>query len=103
VVAGVGFGGGFQGALRTVVPLTAPHERAGVLSILYIVSYLALGVPAVLAGLLVVYGGGVLMAGWEYGASVMVLAAVALLGLTWQRQTQWSEPATFAPRCAEAG
>jgi MFS family permease len=46
-VAGVGFGGGFQGALRTVLPLAAPHQRAGVLSIIYVVSYLGLGVPAV--------------------------------------------------------
>ena len=31
-IAGVGFGAAFQGALRTVLPLAEPHERAGVLS-----------------------------------------------------------------------
>ncbi len=80
VVAGLGFGGGFQGALRTVVPLAAPHERAGVLSTLYVVSYLAMGVPAVAGGVLAV-DSGVLTAAREYGLAVMVLAAVALLGM----------------------
>jgi predicted MFS family arabinose efflux permease len=85
VVAGVGFGAGFQGALRTVIPLAAPHERAGVLSILYVVAYLALGVPAVLGGLRVVHGGGVLATAREYGLAVMVLAAIALAGTLLRR------------------
>ena len=42
------------------MPLVAAHERAGVLSLLYVVSYLGLGVPAVLAGFLVVHAGGLL-------------------------------------------
>ena len=36
VVAGVGIGSGFQGVLRTLLPLVAPHERAGVLSTIYV-------------------------------------------------------------------
>ena len=83
VVAGAGFGGGFQGSIRTVVPLAAPHERAGVLSLMYVVSYLAMGVPAVIAGFLVVDGGGVLATAREYGVGVMVLAALAFIGLAW--------------------
>ncbi|MGX7682006.1 MFS transporter [Jatrophihabitans sp. DSM 45814] len=79
-VAGVGFGAGFQGALRTVMPLAAPHERAGVLSTIYVISYLALGLPAVIAGFLVVHGGGVRTTAREYGVAVMVLATLALLG-----------------------
>jgi MFS family permease len=77
VIAGVGFGAGFQGALRTVLPLAAMHERAGVLSAIYVVCYLALGLPAVAAGFLVVHLG-VLTTAREYGVVVMVLAAVAL-------------------------
>jgi predicted MFS family arabinose efflux permease len=80
--AGVGFGGGFQGALRTVVPLAAPHERAGVLSAIYVASYLAMGLPAVVAGFLVVHGGGVTATAQGYGVAVMALAALALLGLS---------------------
>jgi MFS family permease len=80
-VAGVGFGAGFQGAIRTVLPLAAAHERAGVLSTLFVVSYLGLGLPGVLAGYLVVHGGGLLTSTREYAVAVMILAALAILGL----------------------
>lgn len=80
-VAGVGFGSGFQGGIRTVVPQAAPHERAGVLSLLFTVSYLGLGVPAVGAGLLVVHGAGLLGAARYYGLALIVFAALALTGL----------------------
>jgi hypothetical protein len=80
VLAGAGFGCGFQGAIRTVVPLAAAHQRAGVLSVLYVIAYLSMGVPAVFAGLRVVHGGGLLATAHEYGIAVIVLAAAALLG-----------------------
>jgi MFS family permease len=80
-VAGAGFGAGFQGAVRTVVPVAAAHERAGVLSTLWVVSYLALGLPAIGAGFLVVDGGGLLSAAQEVGVAVMVLAVLAMIGL----------------------
>jgi MFS family permease len=81
VIAGVGFGSAFQGAIRMVLPHAAEHQRAGVLSVLYVVSYLAMGLPAVVGGFLAVYAGGVVDAGREYGLAVIVLALVALLGL----------------------
>ncbi len=84
-VAGVGFGSGFQGGIRTVVPLVAAHERAGVLSLLYVVSYLGLGAPAVVAGFLVVHAGGLLDTAREYGLAVIVLATLALVGLLYRR------------------
>jgi MFS family permease len=80
-IAGVGFGAGFQGAIRTVLPLAAAHERAGVLSALFVVSYLGLGLPGVIAGYLVVHGGGLLASTREYAVAVMILAALAILGL----------------------
>jgi MFS family permease len=80
VVAGAGFGGAFQGAIRAVVPLAAPTERAGVLSILYVLAYLAMGVPAVFGGLGVVHGGGLIATANEYGIAVIALAAFALIG-----------------------
>jgi hypothetical protein len=79
-LAGAGFGAGFQGAIRTVLPRTAAADRAGVLSVLYVISYLAMGLPAVLGGLRVVHGGGLLATCHEYGAAVMGLAALALAG-----------------------
>jgi len=79
-LAGSGFGAGFQGALRTVVPLAAPQERAGVMSVIFVVSYLAMGVPAVIAGYFVARHGDLLLTAREFGAVVMVLAAMALVG-----------------------
>ncbi len=87
VLAGAGFGAGFQGAIRSIVPLARPHERAGVLSIVYVISYLAMGVPAIVGGFLVVHGGGLLVTAREYGIAVMVLAALALAGLLVPRRT----------------
>ncbi|HEX3872501.1 MAG TPA: MFS transporter [Solirubrobacteraceae bacterium] len=95
-IAGVGFGAGFQGALRTVLPLAAPHERAGVLSIIYVVSYLGMGVPAVIAGLLVAHSG-VIATAREYGLVVIGLAMLALIGQLTRRRTRRSPAA--APRC----
>jgi MFS family permease len=80
-VAGTGFGSGFQGGIRIVLPEAEAHERAGVLSLLYVVSYLGMGVPAVVAGFLVVHDGGLLATARAYGLAVIVLAAVALIGL----------------------
>ncbi|MFE0512028.1 hypothetical protein [Streptomyces sp. NPDC058964] len=80
-VAGAAFGARFQGSIRTVVPQVTPHERAGVLSLLYVVSYLGFGVPVVAAGYLIVHGAGLLGATRDYGVAVIVLAAVALLAL----------------------
>jgi hypothetical protein len=80
------------------MPLVAPHERAGVLSIIYALSYLALGGPAVLAGLLVVHGRGVLATGREYSLAVIVLAALALLGQTVLGQRRAPAAETTTPR-----
>ena len=87
-IAGVGFGSGFQGGIRTVVPLAAAHQRAGLVSLLYVVSYLGLGVPAVLAGFGVVHGGGLIDTARYYGAAVIALAALALLGLLRHRASR---------------
>ena len=92
VIAGAGFGSGFQGGIRTVVPLAAAHERAGLVSLLYVVSYLGLGVPAVLAGFGVVHGGGLVNTARYYGAAVIVLAALALFGLLKNRPGRGAEP-----------
>ena len=85
-VSGIGFGSGFQGGIRTVVPAAAPHERAGVLSLLFVVSYLGLGGPAVAAGFLAVHGAGVTGAARDYGAALIVLAAFALAALSRPRR-----------------
>jgi hypothetical protein len=81
-IAGLGFGTGFQGALRTVIDLIAAHERAAVLSVLFVVSYLALGMPAIAAGYGLAHQGDIVRTTFEFGATVMTLASLALAG-TW--------------------
>jgi len=95
VVAGVGFGAGFQGAVRTVVGAAAPQERAGVLSAVYVVAYLGMGVPAVVAGSLVGRVGDVTAVVRDYGIAVVLLALTALVGLL-------RREAPVAARCVEA-
>jgi MFS family permease len=91
-ISGAGFGSGFQGGIRTVVPQAAAHERSGVVSLLYVVSYLGLGLPAVAAGFLVVHGGGLTDTARYYGAAVILLAALALPGLLSNRPARTPAP-----------
>jgi len=79
-LAGSGFGAGFQCAMRTVLPTAKVPERAGVLSVVFVVSYLALGLPAIVAGFFVSHGGALLPTAQYFGAIVAALAAFALLG-----------------------
>ncbi|MGW4681972.1 MFS transporter [Micromonospora taraxaci] len=80
-LGGVGFGGGFQGSLKTITPLVEAHERSSVLSLLYIVCYVGFGLPTVIAGFLVVYAGGLPQTADEYSVAVILLALVALFGV----------------------
>jgi hypothetical protein len=57
------------------------------------VSYLGLGVPAVLAGFGVVHGGGLTSTARYYGAAVIALAGLALFGLVKTRPGRAAEPA----------
>lgn len=80
LVAGAGFGLGFQGGMRTVMPLAAPQDRAGVLSVIFVVSYLAMGVPAIIAGFFAVHTGNLLATANGFGLVIVALAALALVG-----------------------
>jgi MFS family permease len=77
-VAGIGFGSGFQGAIRSVVPFASAHERAGVLSIIFVVSYISMGLPAVIAGWLIARDGDMVGTAQIFCAVVMALAFTAL-------------------------
>ena len=50
-VAGLGFGPAFMGAFRSVVVLAPSDDRAGLITAVYMVGYLATGIPAVIAGI----------------------------------------------------
>ncbi|MCD9117068.1 MFS transporter [Pseudomonas bijieensis] len=83
LVTGSGFGAGFLGALRSIMPLALPHERAGLMSAFYVLSYLAFSLPSLLAGNLTrVFG--LIPTTDGYGAVLIVLSAAALLGLSRQ-------------------
>jgi MFS family permease len=77
LVAGGGFGPAFLGALRSVTQLAQPHERAALLSAVYVVSYLAFSIPAFVAGLLIAHLG-LRDTSLGYGSFVVVIAVGTL-------------------------
>lgn len=81
IVAGGGFGCGFLGALRTVSQLAEPQERAALLSAVYVVSYTAFSVPALVAGV-VTTRVGLLDTSLGYGGFV-ALVAVGAVAIGW--------------------
>ncbi|GAB3686989.1 MFS transporter [Angustibacter aerolatus] len=76
VVAGLGFGSAFQGALRTLASSVTAEHRAGLFAALFVTSYLGFSVPAVIAGV-VAPTVGLQTTGVAYGVFVILLAAVA--------------------------
>jgi MFS family permease len=86
VVSGLGFGAAFLGAMATVTRGVAPGERAGLLSSVFVVGYLAYSVPAILAGFAAAEIG-LQSAAEVYGAVVIVLALVTVTGLRVRRRT----------------
>ena len=50
-VAGLGFGAAWTGAYRMLTAAVAPADRAGLVDAIFIAAYLALILPAVIAGL----------------------------------------------------
>lgn len=80
VIAGAGFGLGFLGALRTLLPVALPHERAGLMAAFYILSYLSFSVPVLMAGVLT-SSFGLTTASIYYGVTLIVLAGAALVGI----------------------
>jgi MFS family permease len=83
-LAGTGVGAGFQGALRSVVALIEAHERAGVVSVLFVISYVALAVPAVAAGYDVARHGQIVPTAAEYATALMGLALFVLAAAAWR-------------------
>lgn len=77
-VAGIGFGASFTAALSLIFPLAAAHQRAGVVAGIYVVSYVAFGVPIVIEGQLVGPLGEV-PAVVSYTALTVLLALISLV------------------------
>lgn len=75
-VAGAGFGTATLGALRSVSVLAAPGQRASLIAAIFIVSYVALSIPVVVAGVAVTHAG-LHRTALVYCAVIAVLVAVA--------------------------
>ena len=84
VVAGVGFGASFLGALRMLLPLAHAHERGALMAAFLALSYLAFCIPALLAGVSIKTAGLVSTTN-VYGGVVVLLAMSALAGLLIQQ------------------
>lgn len=77
-VGGFGFGAGFSGALRLLISSAPAQGRSGLLSSAFIASYLAFGVPSIIAGIFVPAYGLVAVLS-VYGAVVALVAIVVLV------------------------
>ena len=99
VVAGAGFGSGFLGAFRSLAALACPAGRAGLIAAIYIASYLAFSLPAIVAGVLTTHLGlRPVTIGYAAVAAALALASLILAPRSPRRQVQ---PA--APQRPEAG
>lgn len=78
VIGGVGFGAGFQAGLRLVLAEAPVDQRASLLSSVYVASYLAFGIPSIVAGVFV-EADGLPVVLTVYGAFVAASALVALV------------------------
>src|SRR4051812_31562288 len=77
-IARVGCGASFTASLRLIFPLATAPQRAGVVAGIYLVSYIALGVPIVIAGQLTGPLGEVPAVTW-YTAVTVILALISLI------------------------
>ena len=78
VIAGLGSGAAFNGTVGSLVPLAAPHERAKLMSSLFVLCYLAFSLPAIVAGLSAGYFS-VQATAAGYGVVLMVMAGAGAL------------------------
>ncbi|MFD3524585.1 MFS transporter [Streptomyces sp. NPDC058653] len=77
VLSGIGIGATFAGSVRGLVPEVEAHERAGLFAAIYLTAYLAMGLSAIVAGL-VVDSVGVTSMIVTFG---IVLAVISLTGV----------------------
>ncbi|MEV5753094.1 MFS transporter [Actinoallomurus sp. NPDC052308] len=98
-IAGCGFGSAFLGAFRSLAALAGPGWRAELFASVYVVSYLAFSVPAVVAGA-AVPSFGLRATATAYGAVVIALALTAAVSgavRSWAARPVAAAPAPAAP------
>jgi MFS family permease len=92
-VAGAGFGLAFQGAFRATTALATPAQRAGLVTAVFAVGYLAFSVPALIAGVATTEFG-LRPTALVYSASLAVLVAATAGTLLLHPGGQGTRPAT---------
>lgn len=81
IVLGAAFGLAFGGSLRHLNDVTPPDARGRVMSAYYLLGYLAMGVPTVIAGALSSSYGTAEVFPWFAGAVALACFTAAVLGL----------------------
>jgi MFS family permease len=84
IIGGAGFGVAFLGALRVLSAAIPPESRAEVMSAFYVVAYLSLSVPAIIAGVVVTSLG--LESTFEIFGSVIAALALIVALEAWRQR-----------------
>jgi predicted MFS family arabinose efflux permease len=84
VVAGLGYTPAFSAVFRSLMPLALPDRCAELIASIYVVTYLAFSLPAIIAGVAVTHYS-LRKTTYVYGLLVMFLAAMTALAL-WRRR-----------------
>ena len=84
-VAGVGFGLALLGVNRTLIALAAPGQRAGLIAAIFIITFLGLSVPVVIAGVATAHFG-LHRTALAYCVAIAALVAVAAGSLMLRRR-----------------
>jgi hypothetical protein len=84
-IAGVGFGAGFQGPVRSMAPQATDEQRPALLSAVFLVAYVGLGVSAVIPGALISSGATLTAVAIGLAVALAVLTAPALYATTCAR------------------
>lgn len=83
--AGPGFGLAMLSAFRSLIVLARPTERGGLIAAVYVVSYLALSLPTISAGIATIHFGLHATALW-YGTTVGFLVALSIVVTLWRQR-----------------
>src|SRR5580658_1080694 len=84
-VAGVGTGLTLLGVNRTLIPLAPPGQRAGLVAVIFIISFLGLSIPALIAGVATAHFG-LHRTALAYCVAIAALVAVAAGSLMLRRR-----------------
>ena len=99
VITGIGFGIAFLGALRALSAAMPADRRSSVMSAFYIVAYLSLSLPAIVAGLLVGPLG--LVSTFELFGAAVAAIALGVAALAWRTRPASAKRGGARPRTLE--